>query len=112
LRSPRREKREKFQPLAILDKSSTYGGLSLSGLALRSSFPGMNELGLGLGIISFFTSKISQKKEEKEKRLTEEDKQRIIEMLNKEKRPKIDAEVSVLSGNQFKTEVFFQSVTE
>jgi hypothetical protein len=112
LKSPRREKREKFQCLSVLNKSSTYGGLALGGLALRSSFPGINELGLGLGIVSYFVSKISEKAENREKRLFEEDKHRIIETLSKEGAPRIDAETSVVSGNQFKTEVFFQSVTE
>lgn len=112
LRSPRKEKREKFNPLAILSNSSTYGGLSLSGLALATSFPGMNLLGLGLGITSFFTSQRDQKEDAKERRLIEADKQRIIERLKKSNSQKIEAEVSVLTGNQFSKEVFFQSITE
>jgi hypothetical protein len=112
LKSPRREKREKFQCLSILNKSSTYGGLALGGFALRSSFPGINELGLGLGIVSFFVSRISQNTENRERCLLEEDKHRIIESLTKEGSPRIDAETAVFSGNQFKSEVFFQSVSE
>lgn len=112
LRNPRREKREKFQCLSILNKTSTYGGLTLGGLALKSSFPGINELGLGLGIVSYFVSRISWNIENRERCLLEEDKHRIIETLNKEGTPRIDTETSVFCGNQFKTEVFFQSVTE
>ncbi|NEO71730.1 hypothetical protein [Moorena sp. SIO3H5] len=110
-RSPRKEKREKFQSLAILSGLSTYGGLFLSGLALATSFTGMNLMALGLGITSFFTSPRDQKEDIKERRLIETDKQRIIEELNKSNSQKIEAEVSVLTGNQFSKEVFFKSIT-
>jgi hypothetical protein len=113
LREPGKIKREKIETLELTYNTSTYGGLLLGAMAIATlGFPGLDELGLGLGLLSLFIDKKLPKIKKKENFATEIEKNALNDMLNKDGQGStINSELLLNNYDPFfKKEVFYSSV--
>lgn len=115
LREPKKIKREILKPINFIYESPNYVGLILGGMAVATlSFPGMNEVSLGLGALSLYTSKMLEKKKKELENKKELEKKKLSDLLSSnEVQNKIEFEHLLNNKTDFfEEEIFYSSVSK
>ena len=107
--------RERIKPMQIIYESPSYASLTLAGMALATiSFPGMNLLSLGLGLLSLYTPRLLDKRKKKITRIKELKKERgKADIISKfDEKNKIDNDIILKTNSIFEKEVFYSSIKQ
>jgi hypothetical protein len=113
LKASKKATRESIKIVNLFNQSNTYGSLILSGMAvLTISFTGMNEIGLGTGLLSLYLTNLLHKMNKKHINVIEIAKLSLNEVLSNSAHNKeiiIDTQLNQHTS-PFNTESFYDSV--
>jgi hypothetical protein len=113
LKEHKKINREVLKVLNIINESSTYGGLVLGGMAVATlSFKGSDEIGLGLGLLNLYLTRLLLSRIKKDVNETEILKIKLNNVLTEDETKSIIKSESILNrfNSPFNIETFYDSV--